>query len=263
MSRVALGIEYDGSAYCGWQIQSHAPSVQEDIEKALKVIATEDIRVHCAGRTDSGVHGIEQVVHFDTTVVREPKHWVNGVNNKLPATVNVHWATAVPDDFHARFSAVARRYQYVILNSPARSALLAKRANWYKYRLDAELMNQAAQCLLGLHDFSSFRASECQANRPIREIQAISVKRVGDLIILDIKANAFLQHMVRNIVGTLMKIGSEERPVEWMAEVLAHKDRSVAGMTAKAKGLYFVRAFYPEQFELPNSGREVGQLLLT
>lgn len=263
MFRVALGIEYDGSAYCGWQLQDHSPSVQEDLEKALKLIANEDIRVHCAGRTDTGVHALEQIVHFETSVEREAKNWIHGVNTKLPSTVNVHWAKAVPDDFHARFSAHARRYQYVILNRPTRSALMAQRVNWYKYSLDAELMNQAAQYLLGSHDFTSFRASGCQAQRPVREIQAISVKRLGDLVVLDIKANAFLQHMVRNIVGTLLKVGNKKRPVEWVAEVLEEKDRTVAGMAADANGLYFIRAFYPEQFELPSSGREVSELLLT
>lgn len=263
MPRVALGVEYDGSAYCGWQLQDHSPSVQEDLEKALRIIVNEKVRVHCAGRTDTGVHALEQIVHFDTTVERDARNWIQGVNTKMPSTVNVHWAKTVSDDFHARFSAHARRYQYVILNRSCRSALLAKRVNWYKYSLDADLMHQAAQVLLGEHDFSSFRASGCQAHQPVREVQAISVKRVGDLVILDIKANAFLQHMVRNIVGTLLKVGNQKRPVEWVREVLEHRDRTVAGMAADANGLYFIRAFYPDHFELPISGREVGQLLLT
>lgn len=261
MPRVALGIEYDGSAYCGWQLQHHSPSVQADIEKAAEIVATEKIRVHCAGRTDSGVHALEQVVHFDTTVQRLPHHWVQGMNTTLPATVNVHWATTVPDDFHARYNAYARRYQYVILNSTARSALMAKRVNWYRYPLDAEKMHLAAQALLGEHDFSSFRASKCQAKHARRLVRDISVTRHGDYVILDLTANAFLHHMIRNIVGTLVKVGRDQEPVKWVAEVLAKQDRTIAGMTAPPEGLYFVKATYPEEFDLPYCGHEVSGLV--
>ncbi|MDD9892983.1 MAG: tRNA pseudouridine(38-40) synthase TruA [Gammaproteobacteria bacterium] len=262
MPRIALGIEYDGSAYCGWQLQDHSPSVQADLEKALAVIANEPIRVHCAGRTDTGVHALEQVVHFDTSAQRAPFNWVQGTNTKMPPTVNVVWATEVNEAFHARFKAYARRYQYVILNSEMRSALLAKRANWYRYPLNAELMHEAAQALVGEHDFSSFRASSCQAAHARRLVSKVSVSRVGDYVIIDLVANAFLHHMVRNIAGTLMKVGREEEPVSWVAEVLNTQDRTLAGVTAEPEGLYFVNAFYPEEFVLPYSGKEVSQLLL-
>lgn len=261
MPRVVLGVEYDGSAYCGWQLQDHSPSVQADLEKAIAIIADGPVRVHCAGRTDTGVHALEQVVHFDTQAIRKPFNWVQGINTKMPATVNVHWATEVNEDFHARFKAYARRYQYVILNTPMRSALLAKRVNWYRYPLNAELMHQAAQALVGEHDFSSFRASGCQAAHANRLVSEISVSRFGDYVILDLTANAFLHHMVRNIAGTLMKVGREEAPVEWVADVLRQQDRTIAGMTAEPEGLYFVKAFYPTEFDLPYSQREISQLL--
>lgn len=261
MPRVVLGIEYDGSAYCGWQLQDHSPSVQADLEKALAVIANEPIRVHCAGRTDTGVHALEQVVHFDTSAQRKAFNWVQGVNTKMPATVNVVWATEVNEDFHARFKAYARRYQYVILNSQMRSALMANRANWYRYPLDAELMHEAAQALVGEHDFSSFRAASCQAHHAVRLLSSISVKRFGEYVVIDLVANAFLHHMVRNIAGSLMKVGRKEAPVGWVGEVLAQQDRTIAGVTAEPEGLYFVSAFYPKEFDLPYSGRDVGQLL--
>jgi tRNA pseudouridine38-40 synthase len=262
MPRVVLGVEYDGSAYCGWQLQDHSPSVQADLEKALAIIADEPVRVHCAGRTDTGVHALEQVVHFDTTAVRKPFNWIQGANTKMPSTVNVHWATEVDDNFHARFKAYARRYQYVILNSQMRSSLMANRANWHRYPLDAERMHEAAQHLLGEHDFSSFRAAHCQAAHARRLVSAISVKRHGDYVVLDLTANAFLHHMVRNIAGTLMKVGRGEAEVDWVAEVLAQQDRTIAGVTAEPDGLYFVNAFYPDEFVLPYSGRDVSQLLL-
>lgn len=261
MPRIALGIEYDGSAYCGWQLQDHSPSVQADLERALAIIADEPIRVHCAGRTDTGVHALEQVVHFDTQAIRKPFNWIQGCNTKMPPTANVHWATEVGEDFHARFKAYARRYQYVILNSPSRSALMADRVNWYRYPLDAELMHQAAQHLLGEHDFSSFRAAHCQAAHARRLMSAISVTRIGDYVVLDITANAFLHHMVRNIAGTLMKVGRKEAPTSWLEELLQQQDRTLAGVTAEPDGLYFVKAFYPDEFQLPYSNRDVGQLL--
>ncbi len=251
MARYALGIEYDGSAYCGWQHQDHCRAVQTQVERALSAIAAEPIQVRCAGRTDTGVHALNQVVHFDTTAQRPLRAWVDGVNTQLPDDVRVHWVKPVADDFDARFSAVARQYRYVIYNHATASALLRGRVTWVRDPLDAQAMHQAAQALIGEHDFSSFRAAGCQAKHPRRNVQWIQVRRQGVLVLVDIRANAFLHHMVRNIVGSLIPVGAGERPEAWLGELLALRDRTQAAETAPAAGLYFVTAHYPEALGIP------------
>jgi len=249
--RIALGIEYNGADFHGWQTQPHARAVQPCIESALSAVAAHPITVSCAGRTDAGVHACGQVVHFDTQAVRSTRAWTLGANANLPPDVGVLWAHPVPDHFNARFSARARAYRYVIANRPTRVALWARRMAWECRPLHTEAMARAASALLGEHDFSSFRAAGCQAKHPVRTLRAISVQRIGDLISIEVEANAFLQHMVRNIVGTLLEIGRRERPIAWIEEVLARRDRSCAGMTAPAGGLYLMRVDYPEEFSLP------------
>lgn len=248
--RIALGIEYDGSAFNGWQRQSHAPSVQEAVERAVSKVADHPVSVVCAGRTDTGVHATAQVVHFDTRAERRMRSWILGTNSNLPSEVSVTWAQPVAADFHARFKAVSRQYRYVILNRMYRPALLRRRVCWDHNPLEAETMHTAAQVLLGEHDFSAFRALACQARHPVRTIHRLDVTRSGDLIYLDIEANAFLHHMVRNIAGTLIAVGRGERPVEWVGELLAGRDRSLSGITAPAEGLYFVKVVYPGEYGL-------------
>lgn len=250
--RVALGVQYDGSGFRGWQTQQPGiRTVQTVLEQALSKVANHPIRLVCAGRTDAGVHGVGQVVHFDATAIRSERAWVLGGNAHLPLDISLNWARETSEDFHARFSALARRYRYVILNRPQRSALWRQRATWHYRRLDAELMQRAGQALIGEHDFSSFRAAECQARHPIRDIHEITVRRYGDSVVLDVVANAFLHHMVRNIAGVLMTIGDGDRPVEWAQEVLERRDRTQAGVTAPAEGLYLLAVRYPERFGLP------------
>ncbi|WP_448668795.1 tRNA pseudouridine(38-40) synthase TruA [Enterobacter mori] len=249
--RIALGIEYDGSKYYGWQRQNEVRSVQEKLEKALSQVANEPINVLCAGRTDAGVHGTGQVVHFETTAVRKDAAWTLGVNANLPSDIAVRWVKAVPDDFHARFSATARRYRYVIYNQRLRPAVLSQGVTHFYEPLDAELMQRAAQCLIGENDFTSFRAVQCQSRTPWRNVMHINVSRYGAYVVVDIKANAFVHHMVRNIVGSLMEVGAGHQPESWIAELLAAKDRTLAAATAKAEGLYLVSVDYPDRFDLP------------
>ncbi len=250
--RIALGIEYDGSQFCGWQMQSHGiRTVQASVEKALSLVAAEPIQVICAGRTDTGVHAIDQVVHFETSSERPEKAWVLGVNTHLPDDVASVWARPVDDDFSARFTATARQYRYVILNRKARAAILRDKICWRHGELDERLMHQAAQALIGDQDFSSFRSSACQANHPRRVVHFINVHRKGDFIYIDIRANAFLHHMVRNIAGSLLMIGQKEKSVDWMAELLSAQDRTQAGPTAPAGGLYLVKVTYPEHYDFP------------
>ncbi len=250
--RVALGVEYDGSAFRGWQAQRpEVRTLQGCLEQALAKVADHPIKLVCAGRTDAGVHGIGQVVHFDTAAVRSMRAWVLGGNANLPLDLSLSWACGVPEDFHARFSALARRYRYLIFNQPHRSALGRHRAAWCHRSLDAGRMHAAGQCLLGEHDFSSFRAAECQARHPFREIRALTVRRQGEGIVLEVEANAFLHHMVRNIAGVLMAIGAGDRPVEWARAVLEQRDRTQAGVTAPAAGLYLLAVRYPQRFGLP------------
>ncbi|WPE16335.1 tRNA pseudouridine(38-40) synthase TruA [Candidatus Thioglobus autotrophicus] len=243
--KIALGVEYMGTDFHGWQLQkSGIRTVQQVVEKALSKIADHPVRVFCSGRTDAGVHAIEQVIHFETHVDREDKAWLFGGNVNLPYDVNFTWAKRVDDDFHARFNAHARRYHYKIHNTKVRSAIIGRHSLWEPRALNIEDMSEAAQYLLGEHDFSAFRGSLCQAKSPIKTIEFIRLSRHNDEILLDIKANAFLHHMVRNIVGTLLKVGKGERPVEWVQTVLASKQRKEAGATAQPQGLYFVKAFY-------------------
>lgn len=250
--RIALGIEYDGQSFRGWQAQKHGvPTVQAALETAVSKVAAHRVSTVCAGRTDTGVHGIGQVVHFDTEAVRTPRNWLLGSNVNLPPTVSVTWAKEVGDDFHARFSATARSYRYLILNRPCRSALLAGKVTWVHRPLDAERMHVAAQHLLGTHDFSSYRALGCQAKSPVRTISGIRVERQRDLIELSLTANAFLHHMVRNIAGVLIEIGQGERPAEWTLEVLRLRDRTLGGVTAPPHGLYLSQVRYPEAFAIP------------
>ncbi|MBK0016403.1 MULTISPECIES: tRNA pseudouridine(38-40) synthase TruA [Kosakonia] len=249
--KIALGIEYDGSHYYGWQRQQEVRSVQEKLEKALSQVANEPISVFCAGRTDAGVHATGQVVHFETTALRKDAAWTLGVNANLPKDIAVRWVKDVPDDFHARFSATARRYRYVIYNHRLRPAVLGHGVTHYHQPLDAERMHRAAQCLIGENDFTSFRAVQCQSRTPWRNLMHINVSRYGAYIVVDIKANAFVHHMVRNIVGSLMEVGAHNQPESWIAELLAAKDRTLAAATAKAEGLYLVSVDYPSHFALP------------
>ena len=250
--RVALGIEYDGSAFHGWQVQRHTTlTVQAAVEQAVARVAAHPVRVVCAGRTDTGVHAVGQVVHFDTDAERQPQNWVLGSNVNLPASVAVSWAIPVEAAFHARFSAEARSYRYLILNRPTRSSLWAGRATWIHRPLDAEAMHAAGQALVGTHDFSSYRAMGCQAKSPVRTLHSLSVTRYGELIVLHVHANAFLHHMIRNIAGVLSAIGRGERAPGWAAEVLGLRDRTLGGVTAPADGLYLERVWYPERFQIP------------
>lgn len=251
MPRYALGIEYDGSQYHGWQRQKHSLGVQQVVEQALSKIAAVPVSVVCAGRTDTGVHATAQVVHFDIPAQRPERAWTLGANTSLPDAVAVTWAKEVDSSFHARFSALARTYRYIIWNRPYRPAIHAKRVTWVFQPLNEHAMNQAAQALVGQHDFTSFRAQGCQARHPVREVQAISVHRSGHLIYLDIQANAFLHHMVRNIAGSLIAIGRGEQPVGWLGELLALRERRLAGVTAPPHGLYLSQVHYPEHYALP------------
>lgn len=249
--KLALGIEYDGARYSGWQRQDNVPSVQQKLEEALSYVADAEITVTCAGRTDAGVHATTQIVHFEPPKERKLIAWILGTNSKLPHDIAVKWVHPVSDEFHARYSATARRYRYVIYNSNFRPAIMQQGITHVHDALDAEAMHRAAQALVGEHDFSSFRATHCQANTPFRHLTHITVERTGDFIVVDVAANAFLHHMVRNIVGSLISIGKGEQPETWMADLLKTKDRKQAGVTAKPNGLYLVRVFYPEHFGLP------------
>ncbi len=252
--RVALGIEYDGTSYNGWQRQKTGIGVQQRVEEALSVVANHPVDVVCAGRTDTGVHATDQVVHFDTDSKRSERGWLLGANTNLPDDINVSWVAPVPDDFHARFSATSRSYRYLILNRLQRSALHRNRAWWVYEPLDAALMHEAAQRLLGEHDFSAFRAAGCQANTAVRSLTDISVTRDGDWITLRVTANAFLQHMVRNIMGTVATVGRGEARVEWISEVLKSRDRTAGGIAAPAHGLTLVGVEYPAAFGVPATG---------
>ncbi|MDZ7790639.1 MAG: tRNA pseudouridine(38-40) synthase TruA [Xanthomonadales bacterium] len=249
--RLAAGIEYDGSGFYGWQTQRQSPTVQACLETALSRVADHPVAVHCAGRTDTGVHAHCQVVHFDTQAERRERAWVLGTNTHLHPGISVLWVRPVDDEFHARFSATRRRYRYRMLNRWVRPAIERGRVAWVRQPLDAERMHAAARALLGEHDFSSFRAVGCQAKSPVREIHHLSVTRQGSEVTVDIEANAFVYHMVRNVAGTLIPVGKGERPVTWPGEVLAAVDRTLAGPTAPSDGLYFVAPTYPDYPQLP------------
>ncbi|MEQ8232999.1 MAG: tRNA pseudouridine(38-40) synthase TruA [Gammaproteobacteria bacterium] len=250
--RVALGVEYDGSAFCGWQRQHGVRTVQAELEAALARVADRPVSVVCAGRTDTGVHALYQVVHFDVDVERRPRSWVLGTNTHLPSDVSVVWARAVPDAFHARFSAERRAYHYLISNRQARPGLWRGRVTWECRPLDVARMAEAARALVGEHDFSSFRAKGCQAQHPVRTVYRCEVAARDGLIVLSVEANAFLQHMVRNFAGVLLQIGMGQHPPEWAGEVLAHRQRERGGVTAPPDGLYFAAVRYPAMFALPS-----------
>ena len=261
LMRIALGIEYDGTDFCGWQRLKADASVQGAVEQALSKVAAHPVEISCAGRTDAGVHGRCQVVHFDTEAQRDMRGWILGTCSNLPGSVAVLWAQPVLESFHARYAARSRRYRYHILNRPVRAALDARYVTWERLPLDAARMHEAAQALLGEHDFSAFRALSCQATHPRRTVLAVNVRREGEQLFVDIEANAFLHHMVRNIVGSLLLVGRGEQPIEWMAELLAGRDRHVAGPTAPASGLTFLGPRYEAHWGLPTEVclKESGQ----
>ncbi len=249
--RIALGIEYDGSGFLGWQRLGHGASVQAEVEAALGFVANAPIQVQCAGRTDAGVHAQCQVVHFDTAAERPARGWVLGANSRLPHAITVLWAAPVADDFSARHSARARCYRYRILNRAMRPSLQRSYLSWERVPLDVAAMQRAAQALLGENDFSAFRSSQCQATHAMRCMQRVQVRRDGDIVEIQVQANAFLHHMVRNIVGSLLPIGRGEREEGWMGELLVGRDRTVAGPTAPPQGLCFVGPRYPAPWGLP------------
>ncbi|MGE5525255.1 MAG: tRNA pseudouridine(38-40) synthase TruA [Rhodospirillaceae bacterium] len=252
--RIALGLEYDGSAFCGWQTQPSGGAVQNHVERALAGIAGVPVETICAGRTDAGVHATAQVVHFDTEVERPDTAWVRGGNALLPASVAITWARRVSGDFHARYSALRRSYRYVLLNRPVRPAVDANRVGWFHLPLDVDRMNAAARDLIGEHDFSAFRSSECQAKSPVRTLHALEIRRVGDYVVMDFSANAFLHHMVRNIVGALVYVGKGAQEPGWLGQLLAGRDRTRAAPTFDAAGLYLSGVEYDPAFGLPTSG---------
>ena len=249
--RMALCLEYDGSRYYGWQRQREVISVQQCVEHAVSKIADAPIEVTCAGRTDAGVHATGQVVHFDIPVPRAEPAWTLGVNSNLPAGIAVRWAQEVDSEFSARFSATSRRYRYIIANTRFRPGIHSFGVSHYHHPLDKKAMQAAAPAIIGEHDFTTFRASHCQSHTPFRKVTDLTVERRGDYIIIDIKANAFLHHMVRNIVGSLIVVGQHEQPPEWLAELLRQKDRTKAAATAKPGGLYLVEVTYPESYNIP------------
>ena len=257
--RVALGLSYGGTSYCGWQSQPGGCGVQDFLERAFAQFLGVPTRTICAGRTDAGVHALGQVVHLDTPLQREPSSWVRGVNAFLPRDMAVQWArTDLPQTFDARRSAYQRRYRYVLRNHPVRPTLDHARVGWTHRPLDLDLLRVAAQCLLGEHDFSAFRSSECQALSPVKTLHAIEIARYGHTLVLDLRANAFLHHMVRNIVGSLLAVGNGSKPVSWLAEVLASRDRRLAAPTFMPDGLYFLGPDYPAQFNLPSPPTQIG-----
>ncbi|HEY0337536.1 MAG TPA: tRNA pseudouridine(38-40) synthase TruA [Burkholderiales bacterium] len=260
--RVALGIEYDGAAFCGWQTQPSGCGVQDHLERALAHIADEPVETVCAGRTDAGVHAVGQVVHFDTSARRPASAWVRGVNGSLPSGLAVIWAQEVGHDFHARYSARRRAYRYVLLNHGVRPAAAHGRVGWFHLPIDVDSMAAAARLLTGEHDFSAFRSSECQARSPVRTLHSIEIERHGIYVVFDLCANAFLHHMVRNLVGTLIYVGKGKHAPCWAAEVLASRDRARAAPTFEAAGLYLTRVEYDEQWSLPPA-RSPGEALLS
>ncbi|OGS90916.1 MAG: tRNA pseudouridine(38-40) synthase TruA [Gallionellales bacterium GWA2_60_18] len=253
MTRIALGVEYDGRAYNGWQSQPDVPNVQDALQRALSEVAGESISVLTAGRTDTGVHALEQVIHFDTAIERPLTAWVRGVNAFLPKDIAVLWAHPVPEEFHARFSAHARSYQYVLVNRPARIGVHQGKVGWFYLPLDMAAMRQAADHLLGEHDFSAFRAAQCQAKSSVKHLKQLDISQQGDTFFFDLTANAFLHHMVRNIVGCLVYVGKGKHPPQWLKQVLESRDRSLAAPTFAPDGLYLRHIHYDPKWGLPQS----------
>ena len=251
--RFVIGIEYLGADYSGWQKQHHSRSVQAEIERALSKIANVQIELQCAGRTDAGVHATGQVAHFDTDVIRSTQSWLRGSNANLPKSIKITWIQTVSQDFHARFSAVSRHYQYILFNRQFSSAILNYLTTWEYHKLDVEAMNKAANYLLGEQNFSCFRSSQCQSNSPMRNITKAKFTINHCYIIFDIIGNAFLHHMVRNIVGSLLEIGQHKVPPNHIQYLIEHKDRSLSGKTAPAEGLYLVGVKYPDKFNIPKA----------
>lgn len=261
VERIALGVSYDGTPWQGWQTQPSGLTVQDQIERALAEFVGQPVATVCAGRTDTGVHALNQVIHIDSPVSRDMVSWVRGLNSFLPASIAVQWAQPVDQGFHARFSAVRRTYQYLILNTPVRQPLWASRAGWCFRPLDEVRMQQAANCLVGKHDFSSFRSSQCQAASPVRDLQSLTVTRTGDFVMIGLTANAFLHHMVRNIVGELVLVGQGKNEPSHVEMVLSKCDRTVAAPTFAAAGLYFSQVEYPEALLKPSPTLEADDLL--
>ncbi len=251
--RIALGLEYDGSGFCGWQSQSGGCGVQDALERALAAIAGEPVGVVTAGRTDTGVHALGQVAHFDTGVERPDNAWVRGVNAHLPRSVAITWARRVDERFHARFSALERRYAYVLLNRPSRPGLLQGKVGWHHAPLDLDAMCAAARHLVGEHDFSAFRAAECQAKTPVKVLNELEILRSGDILLFRLRANAFLHHMVRNLVGSLVYVGKGKHPPEWLRELLEGRDRRLAAPTFAPDGLYLAGVGYESKWGLPEA----------
>jgi tRNA pseudouridine38-40 synthase len=251
MTRWAAGVEYLGTRYAGWQWQAHAPSVQQEVERVLSRIADHPVKVTAAGRTDAGVHALNQVIHFDSEASRAPHAWLFGGNSQLPRDISLRWVQPVDADFHARYGATARSYRYVMWSARARSALLEGRVTWLIEALDAGAMDRAAQALVGEQDFSAYRDADCQSKSPVRTLHSISVRAHGAFTVLDVKANAFLHHMVRNIAGVLMAIGQGRQPESWARTVLESRSRKQGGVTAEPAGLCFIGPDYPERFGLP------------
>ncbi len=251
--KIAAAVEYCGSHFHGWQRLKNDRSVQQCIEEALAIVANHPVKVFCAGRTDAGVHACYQVFHFETVASREMHSWVFGTNANLPADISLLWALPVADEFHARFFATARRYTYLVLNRPARTGLYHPLVTWERHPLEVSLMSEAAKHLIGKHDFTSFRAQACQSKNPVREIHELKIERRNNYVIVDVRANAFLYHMVRNIAGVLIAIGTGKEKTDWARQVLEAKNRSAAGITAPPQGLYLTNVEYPGRFELPSA----------
>jgi tRNA pseudouridine38-40 synthase len=260
--RIAISLEYDGSGFCGWQSQGHGRTVQDALESALTSIAGHSVRVHAAGRTDSGVHALNQVAHFDSSAIRPLQAWVRGVNTHLPHSIAVRWAKPVTDDFHARFSAQSRSYRYVLLNRSERPGLNFGRVGWHHRPLDTERINTGLQYLLGEQDFSSFRASECQAASPVKVLHDAKSFRSGDFIYFEFRASGFLHHMVRNIIGAMIWVGCGQRNPDWIADLLADRNRSLAPPTFEPSGLYFLGAEYADYWQLPLQDRIITPLIV-
>jgi tRNA pseudouridine38-40 synthase len=260
--RIAIGLEYDGSGFCGWQSQPEGCGIQDHLQQAVRNVAGHAVKVHAAGRTDAGVHALLQVAHFEVDVQRPMTAWVRGVNAFLPAGVRILWAKEVPDEFHARFSAHQRSYQYLLINRPVAPAVMAGKAGWFHLPLDAEAMQQAADYLVGEHDFSAFRAAGCQAKSPIKTLHRAEVRRNGDCLLFEFCASAYLHHQVRNMVGALVYIGKGHYPPERMQSLLAERNRLLAPPTFAPGGLYLVGVGYEARWELPDCQRRLSELIL-